>query len=260
MIFSIVKVVSADLSKCSPGPLCLKLLFCSILFQGQTAWLCVACGGHPGLLASQPRRRKKPSRLVLYSLVLHGRDSWNVRKASLCTTTTLHVSPCEGETVKIICDIDNGSPRTITPKVKLLQKHHFYTVTRDSGPRTMCLKNLASVTANPIVGPISDLHCEFQITIPTDAAATISNCRILEVENIIEVGRVSHLTDSRTSNLCWHMGIHLSSVLMCLHIGKPECVGFLETHCVVSCHPVHSTCEYTASSSLLLNVDIICFM
>lgn len=56
----------------------------------------------------------------------------------------------------------------------------------------MFLKNLAFVSANPVAGPSSHLHFEFQLTIPTDAAATISNCRILEVENVIEVGGVDH--------------------------------------------------------------------
>lgn len=117
----------------------------------------------------------------------------------LGTTITLCVSPFEGETVRIICEINNGSSRTVTPKAKLQQKQFFFTVSRDSGPRTMVVKNLASVTADPIVGPSSDIHSEFQVIIPRDAEATISNCRILEVENIIEVGRAGYWTDVRMS-------------------------------------------------------------
>lgn len=181
-----------DLSKRSPGLLFLKLLFCSILFQEPTAWPCVACGGHPGLLASQHLQRKKPSRLVFCPSVLRESDCWNIRKTTLGNTITLCVSPRQGETVKIICDINNDSSRAVTPKVKLIQKQHFFTVSRDSGPRRMFVKTLASMTLNPIVGPSSDLRSEFQLTIPTDAAATISNCRILEVENTIEVSRADH--------------------------------------------------------------------
>lgn len=168
----------------------------------------------------------------------------------LVTTTTLCVSPFEGETVRIICDSNNGSSRTLTPKAKLQQKQFFFTTSRDLGPRKMFVKNLASVTADPIVGPSSDIHSELRLTIPTDSAATISNCRILEVENIIEVGRADYCTDVGMS---WHMGVNLSFLVqLYLFKGKPGCVAFFQGHCVVSHHPVHSTCKYPASKSFLM--------
>ncbi|XP_075871246.1 arrestin domain-containing protein 3-like [Nelusetta ayraudi] len=103
------------------------------------------------------------------------------------TASTERKAFTPGDTVRIFCDINNGSSRTVTPKMKLQQKQFFFTVSRDLGPRRMVVKNLASVTADPIVGPSSDIHSEFLVPIPRDAEPTISNCRILEVENIIEV-------------------------------------------------------------------------
>lgn len=228
-IYEHLNVAYADLSKCSAEPLCQKLLFCSILFQGATTWLCVACGVHPVLLASQHLLREKPSHLVFcpsfHLSICHDSDSWNVHKTILGTTITLCVSPFEGDTVRIFCDINNGSSRTVTPKVKLQQKQFFFTISRDLGPRRMVVKNLASATADAIVGPSSDIHSEFQVPIPRDAEPTISNCRILEVENIIEVGRADYWTDVRMS---WHMGINLSFLVpLYLLKGKPGCVGFL---------------------------------
>lgn len=93
----------------------------------------------------------------------------------------------EGETVKIICDMDNSSNRRVTPKVKLQQKQQFFTLNKSS--KNLFSQTLASVTGDPIIGPNPEVRAEYSLQIPATAACTISNCSILEVEYVIEVGR-----------------------------------------------------------------------
>ncbi|KAM4615877.1 arrestin domain-containing protein 3-like [Polymixia lowei] len=90
-----------------------------------------------------------------------------------------------GENVKIICKFSNASSRTATPKVLLSQKQMFYTHNKTS--KRMHLKQLASVTGQPIRPHSSDVYSEIMLTIPPIVALTISNCSIIEVDYLIEV-------------------------------------------------------------------------
>ncbi|KAM4616812.1 arrestin domain-containing protein 3-like [Polymixia lowei] len=90
-----------------------------------------------------------------------------------------------GENVKIICEFSNASSRTATPKVLLSQKQMFYTHNKTS--KRMHLKQLASVTGQPIRPHSSDVYSEIMLTIPPIVALTISNCSIIEVDYLIEV-------------------------------------------------------------------------
>ncbi|XP_054629486.1 arrestin domain-containing protein 3-like [Dunckerocampus dactyliophorus] len=90
-----------------------------------------------------------------------------------------------GETVKIICDFSNASSRTVTPKVKLQQKQHYYTMNKVHS--RLMVKNLVSQTGLPIAAHTSDIHTEMTFTIPTDSSLSISNCSILEVQYVIEL-------------------------------------------------------------------------
>lgn len=90
-----------------------------------------------------------------------------------------------GETVKIICEFSNASSRTATPKVILQQKQVFYTHSR--AQRRMIVKNLASVTGQPVSAHTTDVRTEIMLTIPSSAYLTISNCSIIEVDYLIEV-------------------------------------------------------------------------
>lgn len=92
-----------------------------------------------------------------------------------------------GETVKIICDFSNFSSRVATPKAKLQQKQIFYTLSKAN--KKMVVKSLASVTGQPIDAHTSHVYTELLLTIPSSASLTISNCSILQVDYIIEVGK-----------------------------------------------------------------------
>nr|XP_046242921.1 arrestin domain-containing protein 3-like [Scatophagus argus] len=99
-----------------------------------------------------------------------------------------------GETVKIICNIQNSSSRTLTPKLKLQVKQTFYTHNKAS--KKIFVKNLNSVTGEPISPDALDVHAEFMLTIPSSASLSISNCSILLVDYIIEVNlKVSSAPD-----------------------------------------------------------------
>lgn len=175
----------------------------------------------------------------------------------------------EGETVIIICDMDNSSNRKVTPKVKLQQKQQFFTLNKSN--KCLYSQTLASVTGDPIVGPNPEVRAEYSLLIPATAASTISNCSILEVEYVIEVGRThwrpditvplslyycfglfipsvkSRPGDSWAVKGVWVLGITVSClsfvVVLYLLTGEPEGVGLLWSHSVVSHHPVYSVCK-----------------
>ncbi|KAL7391902.1 hypothetical protein ABVT39_016502 [Epinephelus coioides] len=90
-----------------------------------------------------------------------------------------------GETVKIICKFSNASSRTATPKVSLQQKQVYYD--RSKVARRRILKNLASVTGQPVSAHTTDVRTEIMLTIPSSAYLTISNCSMLDVDYLIEV-------------------------------------------------------------------------
>ncbi|XP_068560321.1 arrestin domain-containing protein 3-like isoform X2 [Cebidichthys violaceus] len=94
-----------------------------------------------------------------------------------------------GETVKIICQFSNASSRTATPKVALQQKQICYTINKMS--KRMVMKNLASVTGEPVSAHTSDVHTAIMLAIPTFAPLTISNCIIIDVDYFIEPQRKS---------------------------------------------------------------------
>lgn len=91
-----------------------------------------------------------------------------------------------GETLKIVCEISNASSRTVTPKMKLLQKQNFYTHNKVS--RRLYSQTLASVNGHTISPHSSEVHTELLLTIPSSAPCSISNCSILEVQYVVEVG------------------------------------------------------------------------
>uniref|UniRef100_A0A8D3DA01 Arrestin C-terminal-like domain-containing protein n=1 Tax=Scophthalmus maximus TaxID=52904 RepID=A0A8D3DA01_SCOMX len=86
----------------------------------------------------------------------------------------------------IICEFSNRSSRTVTPKVRLVQKQIYYTHNKVN--KNMIVKSLASMTGQPIGDHTSEVHTEMMITIPSSAPHTISNCSILVVEYLVEVG------------------------------------------------------------------------
>ncbi|XP_020776611.1 arrestin domain-containing protein 3-like [Boleophthalmus pectinirostris] len=90
-----------------------------------------------------------------------------------------------GEIVKVICEINNASSRTVTPKARLKERQTYYTHgrhNRNSGTRNLVTQNGEAIKANS-----SDVHKELLLTIPTNTHLTISNCPILEVDYMIEV-------------------------------------------------------------------------
>lgn len=90
-----------------------------------------------------------------------------------------------GETVKVICQFSNGSSKTAYPKVKLQEKHNFYTHNRRR--HRTAVKTLAAVSGEPVSAQTTDRQEEITITIPPSALLSISNCAIISVEHIIEV-------------------------------------------------------------------------
>ncbi|XP_022048713.2 arrestin domain-containing protein 3-like isoform X1 [Acanthochromis polyacanthus] len=90
-----------------------------------------------------------------------------------------------GETVKINCNISNGSFTTATPKARLEQKQTFYTQRRER--HIQAVKRFKSVSGEPVVAHTSVVQTEIRLTLPSSAYLTISNCSILEVEYKIEV-------------------------------------------------------------------------
>lgn len=114
---------------------------------------------------------------------------------------TLSVPPL-GEILKIACEISNASSRTVTPKVKLLQKQNFYTHNKVS--RIFFSLTKASMTGHPISPPSSEVNTELLLTIPSTLPYSISNCSILEVQYILEVGETDRWCNIVLENLLFH--------------------------------------------------------
>lgn len=98
--------------------------------------------------------------------------------------------------MKIVCEMSNASSRTATPKVKLLQKQNFYTHNKVS--KRLFSQTMASMNGHPIRPHSSEVHTELLLTIPSAVPYSISNCSILEVQYIIEVGETDR----------WHFIVH----------------------------------------------------
>ncbi|CAB1322088.1 unnamed protein product [Coregonus sp. 'balchen'] len=81
--------------------------------------------------------------------------------------------------VKIICELSNGSSRTVTPHATLIQKQMFYTHNKCN--RRLQMKNLASVDGQPVNPSSSEVYSDMMLPIPPNTALTITNCPILEV-------------------------------------------------------------------------------
>ncbi|CAL1615937.1 unnamed protein product [Knipowitschia caucasica] len=90
-----------------------------------------------------------------------------------------------GETVKVTCEINNASTRTVTPKVRLKERQTYYTHGRHN--RNSGTRNLVSQNGEPINANTPDVHKELLLMIPSNTHLTISNCPILEVDYMIEV-------------------------------------------------------------------------
>uniref|UniRef100_A0A4W5MBM0 Arrestin C-terminal-like domain-containing protein n=1 Tax=Hucho hucho TaxID=62062 RepID=A0A4W5MBM0_9TELE len=85
-----------------------------------------------------------------------------------------------GEMVKIICELSNGSSRTVTPHATLIQKQMFYTHNKCN--RRLQMKNLASVDGQPVNPSSSEVYSDMMLPIPPNTTLTISNCPILELD------------------------------------------------------------------------------
>ncbi|KAF7661081.1 hypothetical protein LDENG_00268760 [Lucifuga dentata] len=90
-----------------------------------------------------------------------------------------------GETVKITCNLSNAAFQKATPRAILCQKQTYYTISQTN--RRLVVKQLASVKGQPVSAHRTDVHSEIMLTIPSNVPFTISNCRILVVEYVIEV-------------------------------------------------------------------------
>lgn len=91
--------------------------------------------------------------------------------------------------------MSNSSSRTVTPRVKLLQKQNFYTHNKVS--KRLVSHTMASMTGHPISPHTSEVHTELLLTIPSPIPYSISNCSILEVQYVIEV--------SETDRWCYNV-------------------------------------------------------
>lgn len=85
--------------------------------------------------------------------------------------------------------MSNASSRTVTPKIKLLQKQNFYTHNKVS--RRYFSQTMASMNGHPISPHSSEVHAELLLTIPSSVPYSISNCSILEVQYVLEVGETA---------------------------------------------------------------------
>ncbi|CAJ1068485.1 arrestin domain-containing protein 3-like [Xyrichtys novacula] len=112
------------------------------------------------------------------------------------TVSTERKAFIPGEVVKVIGDFSNASSRTVTPKVKLLQKQAYYTHNRVSS--MVADKWLVHITGHPINAFTSDVHNEIMLTIPPFASPSILNCSILEVQYFIQVSLCASFSSDLT--------------------------------------------------------------
>lgn len=80
----------------------------------------------------------------------------------------------------------NSSSRTVTPKVKLLQKQNFFMHNKVN--RILISQTVASMAGDPVSPHTSEVHTELLLTIPPSVPYSITNCSILEVQYVLEVG------------------------------------------------------------------------
>ncbi|XP_076126031.1 arrestin domain-containing protein 3-like [Alosa pseudoharengus] len=100
-----------------------------------------------------------------------------------------------GETVKIIAEIGNASSRTVTPHVKLVMEQICYTSGR---AKRKYVSSVKSSKDGQSIGPnTTDVHSEIMLHIPENAALTIANCQIIDVQYYVMLS----LKISRSSDL-----------------------------------------------------------
>ncbi|XP_062399897.1 arrestin domain-containing protein 3-like isoform X2 [Sardina pilchardus] len=100
-----------------------------------------------------------------------------------------------GETVKIIAEIGNASSRTVTPHAKLVMEQIFYSSGR---AKRKYLSTVKSRKDGQSINPnTTDVHSEIMLHIPENAALTIANCQIIDVQYYVMVS----LSISRSSDL-----------------------------------------------------------
>ncbi|XP_040898458.1 arrestin domain-containing protein 3-like isoform X2 [Toxotes jaculatrix] len=99
--------------------------------------------------------------------------------------TTLCCLWCASQPITVTASVEKKAFVPATLKVRLQQKQAFYTHNKVN--RRVVMKNLASVSRQPISAHASDVHTEIMLTIPPTASHTISNCSILVVDYLIEV-------------------------------------------------------------------------
>ncbi|KAG5281528.1 hypothetical protein AALO_G00073270 [Alosa alosa] len=100
-----------------------------------------------------------------------------------------------GETVKIIAEIGNASSRTVTPHAKLVMEQICYTSGR---AKRKYVSSVKSSKDGQSIGPnTTDVHSEIMLHIPENAALTIANCQIIDVQYYVMLS----LKISRSSDL-----------------------------------------------------------
>lgn len=156
-------------------PFCLQ---CPLSGSNSTTLCCLWCASGPiTLTATAEKKAFAPGIPSIYPSKVH----FIIKKINKSPSV-----PPVGETVKIICEMSNASSRIVTPKVKLLQKQNFYTHNKVS--KRFLSQTMASMNGHPISPHSSEVHAELLLTIPSSVPYSISNCSILEVQYIIEVG------------------------------------------------------------------------
>ncbi|KAM9391810.1 arrestin domain-containing protein 3-like isoform 3-T3 [Pholidichthys leucotaenia] len=119
----------------------------------------------PGLL--MPQRDSKDKKMKLFTSGSVAMDVSLEKKGFL-----------QGEGIKVMAFIKNGSSREIKPKYCLYRKHSFFA----RGKRRLHTKDLIKEVGNPIP-PSAEVNVTKVITIPNDLEPSIHNCKILKVEH-----------------------------------------------------------------------------
>ncbi|KAM9391808.1 arrestin domain-containing protein 3-like isoform 1-T1 [Pholidichthys leucotaenia] len=123
----------------------------------------------PGLL--MPQRDSKDKKMKLFTSGSVAMDVSLEKKGFL-----------QGEGIKVMAFIKNGSSREIKPKYCLYRKHSFFA----RGKRRLHTKDLIKEVGNPIP-PSAEVNVTKVITIPNDLEPSIHNCKILKVEHRLRV-------------------------------------------------------------------------
>ncbi|MBN3308249.1 ARRD3 protein, partial [Amia calva] len=88
-----------------------------------------------------------------------------------------------GESIRIFAEIENGSTRTIRPKVHIQQKQTFYA----RGKERSHVKKIVTVEGEPFFSGKTGTWSGELPRIPLDTSFSIQNCGILKVEYLVVV-------------------------------------------------------------------------